>query len=224
MPAPSSRRPCTACSTATRAPPAASPGCVCIGLDLWHSVPSGLKLLHISQRGEMCVAAESFGSETCLFRTHPQPSPVSALPPLFFFLPSSQVITSFSKQQGRVTSPWVEVGGVQWRLKVRMGSFQEEGGQEMRLAGGRLPAIKQKCHRSLCTLPAHICRVYSHSLPSRCGLRVTMRRAAATCRVSSAVGRLGCWSGSAAARLLQEGGMTPNLLSSTAGAPCLDVV
>ena len=29
-----------------------------------------------------------------------------------------QVIGAFSKQQGRVTSPWVEVGGVQWRLKV----------------------------------------------------------------------------------------------------------
>lgn len=28
------------------------------------------------------------------------------------------VIERFSKQQGRVTSPWVEVGGVQWRLKV----------------------------------------------------------------------------------------------------------
>lgn len=29
-----------------------------------------------------------------------------------------QVIKGFSKQQGRVTSPWVEVGGVEWRLKV----------------------------------------------------------------------------------------------------------
>jgi hypothetical protein len=28
------------------------------------------------------------------------------------------VLPNFSKQQGRVTSPWCAVGGVQWRLKI----------------------------------------------------------------------------------------------------------
>lgn len=80
---------------------------------------------------------------------------------------SLQVITSFSKQQGRVTSPWVEVGGVQWRLKVGVGPGV---GKQPCKAGANFAAGSTRRDCSVASFPVHLPPALHLRLSSRGGV------------------------------------------------------
>lgn len=111
-----------ACSAATGAPPAASPGCgLMLSMQSTHMLEAADSLMDVAPKqlaGVGCLPPSllhtAYTALLCLLRC-------ILTSRCHACARSLQVITSFSKQQGRVTSPWVEVGGVQWRLKVGWG-------------------------------------------------------------------------------------------------------